>query len=1538
MTAFEITLQRKYGDTWPVVAEQEFSGVLLPVRSEGELQLDLDELETISDPWIYGETLGRALFQGDISEALVNALSEARRQEVDQRLRVLLYVEDASLRRLHWERLAAKMDGEWTPLGLSHSTPFSQYLPSRIDRRFPPLSRRDLKVLALVASPHGLEEYRLSPFDALATTQSLKRALGEIEIDWLGDDHGATANPTLDELCVQFKKKRYTMLHIVCHGFYTKDSIRETRETALLLADQDGNINPVTGTEFINRLRLSAVGGQGLPYFVFLSTCDSALPDAESGLGGLGQRLVRELGIPAVVAMTGKISIATAEELARDFYTALTQHGELDRALVEATIRLTDREDISMPALFSRLGTRPLFSDTLERNLTHDEIRRGLKRLLAEIKANAPDLIDDQFEVQVQKLENLLNISEKDLTRVQEEERKAILDYLNQVSGEGLDVSFAYLALNQPVASLPVECPFRGLFPFHLEDRKYFFGREPLVETLYERLNEQPFLAVLGPSGCGKSSLVFAGLLPRLQKDHKDLVYESFTPGEKPSRRLKAAVKALQDQKSDPEDSALLIVDQFEELFTQCDTKRDREKFVIDLLDAVSHYLVVITMRADFWGECAPLKDLKDIMTSYQELIPPMDANELRAAMELQAASVGLDFEAGLSADILEDVRGEPGAMPLLQHALLLLWEHRRGRWLRLQDYQSFGGVANAITHSADDIYNKLPEKQQERLREIFLRLTRLDEEVGLGGERRDTRRRIPLKDLIPADRGLKETHDLVARLADKRLVVTSTDPQSGLEMVEVAHEALIRSWERLKTWLEKDREALVLRDRVRREAQEWSSNQEDESYLVLRGRRLQASLVLRDHPRLDLNKLELRYLEESQKADIRSHQWAVDVHARLEPNFDYVGSPNIFEIEVSQPGNLPRLSSSGSFISYQTLLDPLALEALEADPRAYGKQLEEMLFPADGVPEQLRTALSAVESGCHIQIWLDPAAPHLRRLAWSWLLLPQKLSNGMEAEIGIVSVRLDTRGPQLRSLKEPSWLISTILPVENKAEVEKRLEVFCTATSTSLETTLRFKPDGGLIEDQPAYRTKTNLAYLLAPVNWQPESLQRVKQALKDIYDQQREPPRLVILDLLPVSLGEVLSGEQRQQLMELANDLVLLGTPAMLALPPGLPSKLLPEFINYLFQSLNGLHQIDNAVAHARVQLAEQLGDWAPLLYHASDDGTIWYQPGFSGGRITEKWPAIIETVYHNRITFLLGPRLSEPLWGSPGSIGRLVGEEHDLGRASEDEINLPRLFQEVAITASRGYLIDYYTDILSKKIFSHHSLLLEDSGVSPADPIDEIIGAAWSANRLDGLLEAYQLLVELPVAVYLNANPDNLLSMALREAGKEPVEVLAPWQESLEMQASIYDIDPDYRASPERPLLVSMYGKYSQPESLVLTDDDYLDFLTGLARNIELLPTFVRQALASSSLVFLGFRPEARQFQSLFRFTETQSGGYLRRRYSHHIQLEPPPDVDWGRYQRMQELYFESSSIDVYWGSISDFTDEFRQNLQELKGNDL
>ena len=398
--------------------------------------------------------------------------------------------------------------------------------------------------------------------------------------------------------------------------------------------------------------------------------------------------------------------------------------------------------------------------------------------------------------------------------------------------------------------------PYRGLWVFEEEHAPYFFGREVDVQRLLERLRAGRVVAVLGASGSGKSSLVRAGLAPALRAGELPgsaaWRIAVIRLGAHPVEALAAAAVAVGDARgmgpvvSDlrhderglhlavqfaladrpAEERAVVIVDQLEEAFTLCEDERERADAFANLVYAASRpggrCVVVMTMRADFYARLAEHRDLARLVEGHQELIGVLTREGMREAIEGPAGRAGLELEPGLAETILDDA----GALPLLEHALLETWRRRHANLLTLEGYTASGGVRGALAERAEVVFGSLPPDGQDRARRLLLRLTQPGEGV------EDTRRRAPLREVTDAGTG-----DVIARFTDARLLTTGRDG-SGREWVEVAHEALIRAWPRLRAWIDDGRVGLVIQRRLTEAADDWERHARDPGTLY-RGARL---------------------------------------------------------------------------------------------------------------------------------------------------------------------------------------------------------------------------------------------------------------------------------------------------------------------------------------------------------------------------------------------------------------------------------------------------------------------------------------------------------------------------------------------------------------------------------------------------------------------------------------------------------------------------------------------------------------------------
>jgi WD40 repeat protein/transcriptional regulator with XRE-family HTH domain len=392
-------------------------------------------------------------------------------------------------------------------------------------------------------------------------------------------------------------------------------------------------------------------------------------------------------------------------------------------------------------------------------------------------------------------------------------------------------------AVQQDDTPAPGLAPYKGLLFFDQSDSEFFFGREILTAHLVDRVSEltrdssSRFLAVVGASGSGKSSLVRAGLAVALKQAGWDV--QIFTPGTDPSRALEIHVK----QNQVVFERLLVIVDQFEETFTLCHDESERVLFIEKLIrlaqELAGKIVVVIALRADFYSHCAQYPLLRQWVAAEQEYIGPMTARDLRCAIEEPAKRGGWEFEPGLVDLLLQDIGAhdtlepEPGALPLLSHALLATWERRRGRTLTRNGYLASGGVRGAIAETAENVFSdQFNQAQQELARDLFLRLT----ELGEGTE--DTRRRAALNELVRQSAEATQLRAVLNTLAEARLITLNEDS------AEVAHEALIREWQRLHEWLTQDREGLLLHRHLTESSHAWEVRGHDPAELY-RGARL---------------------------------------------------------------------------------------------------------------------------------------------------------------------------------------------------------------------------------------------------------------------------------------------------------------------------------------------------------------------------------------------------------------------------------------------------------------------------------------------------------------------------------------------------------------------------------------------------------------------------------------------------------------------------------------------------------------------------
>lgn len=472
---------------------------------------------------------------------------------------------------------------------------------------------------------------------------------------------------------------------------------------------------------------------------------------------------------------------------------------------------------------------------------------------------------------------------------------QSILDYwhstLYRIGHEVPDATLEDFDPEQAPTLEESQCPYLGLEAFRESNKDLFYGRQKILGQLLKQLSDHRLVTVVGASGSGKSSLVLGGLIPQLKTGAipgSEQWYHlgSMVPGSQPLQNLaqllreknvgsrqniSQQIKALQAK---PEylsslitelsggQTAALVVDQFEEVFTLCLDEAERDAFIDRLISLtqgleVAHR-VILTMRTDFESQVATIPDFKAIFEQAQVRVTALDVSELRDAIEKPAEQVGLKFEDGVVEALLSDVLGEPAALPLLQFTLLKLWNNRNRNRVTWEAYQRLGGGRLALANSADDFYDSLIPEDQIAVRRILLRMVRLTEVMEV------TSNRIRKQELYQAGEAKDRIDRVLEKLIQERLVRFTGAKNLDDAQIEVAHEALIRNWPRLVSWLEEERNALRQRLRLTIAAEQWQAKGKDRSAL------LRGSLLDDARQYKNLSKIEEEFVKCSKQVEKR--------------------------------------------------------------------------------------------------------------------------------------------------------------------------------------------------------------------------------------------------------------------------------------------------------------------------------------------------------------------------------------------------------------------------------------------------------------------------------------------------------------------------------------------------------------------------------------------------------------------------------------------------------------------------------------------
>ena len=638
-------------------------------------------------------------------------------------------------------------------------------------------------------------------------------------------------------------------------------------------------------------------------------------------------------------------------------------------------------------------------------------------------------------------------------------------------------------------------------------------------------------------------------------------------------------------------------------------------------------------------------------------------------------------------------------------------------------------------------------------------------------------------------------------------------------------------------------------------------------------------------------------------------------------------------------------------------------LRELNTDPVAYGTALGTMLLSDPDLLAQFQAARAIARRGrrplpIRFRLFIAPSAAELHALRWETLCMPdgEPLLMGEEVYFSRYLTSNDVQPIRARSRNALRVLIAIadphgierfgLAPVDVAGELARARAGFAhfdivelvepgAATLEQIISTLRTSARKGQPFDvlyvvaHGSFVEGNTYLWLVKPDN----TFDRVDgssfcQRLREL----AERPRLVMLIACQSGGGMT---TDNGALAAIGPRLAEAGVPAVVAMQGNVSMRLIERFIPAFCQELQHHGMIDAAMAVARGTVRDLPDFWMPALYSRLKSGRIWYVPGFADEHETaEKIEALASYMADGLCTPIIGPELAETRLGTSRAIARMWAERYRYPMESYEGEQLAYVAQFLSIKHDYRFPRRSLVETLRQLLLDTYGDTLPDLAQLDLQQMYSLIGRH---ERERDPHDPYRVLAAQPLPVYITANASNMLSDALIEAGKQPVIELCRWNEDLDHLPSIFEREPDYRPSAERPLVFHLFGNFDQLETLVLTEDDYFDFLINISAERERIPAIVRDALADSALLFLGFELEDIGFRTLFHsLIKPLRGGSRRRRYVQIAgQLLPREDqvLQPDRAIRYLEAYFQdTAAISIFWGSPRDFCTALALHLVE------
>ena len=645
--------------------------------------------------------------------------------------------------------------------------------------------------------------------------------------------------------------------------------------------------------------------------------------------------------------------------------------------------------------------------------------------------------------------------------------------------------------------------------------------------------------------------------------------------------------------------------------------------------------------------------------------------------------------------------------------------------------------------------------------------------------------------------------------------------------------------------------------------------------------------------------------------------------------------------------------------------LEEERLQALALDDAAYGKLLGESLLAPPEVRAGFDNAFSIAQSlsfPLRVRIFIGPNASELHSVRWETLRDPRDGSLLFTREHLLFSRYLsssDWRPVRLRPQAKLHALFVIASPIDLPEYHFTPIDVFeeRKRTISSLErisvTELTSQGEASLKNLITHLRDGYDILYLVChgklvdnePWLWlEDESGKSHRVSGDDLLVRLQElehRPRLVVLASCQ-SAGTGSASRERDQgtLVSLGPRLAEAGIPAVIAMQGKISIKTVEEFMSVFFRELLQDGQIDRAMALARGMVRERPDWWMPVLFMRLKSGKIWYAPGFAeehGG--LKRWPALLDSILNKQCTPILGPGLSDTLFGSYRELAWQWAKTHHFPMEPHFQEDLPQVAQYLAIEQSPAFLRNTLLEHIHGELWGRYGDELPEKLEEAS--LYELLKAVGEKHRERYPQGPYPVLAELPFPIYITTTPGNLLEEALIAAGKEPKVEICRWTDYIECP-SIFDEEPDYQPTEKQPLIYHLFGCLQNPKSLILTEDDYFDYLIGVTRNETLIPDVVLRALTDTALFFLGFQIDDWFFRVLFRSIIKREGVWNLRQYAHvaaQINPEEGRVLEPERARRYLEQYFhdtQEARISIYWGSVEDFARDLYEHYRMKKGD--